>query len=616
MTTTIRIRNVETTKRTINIKAVETRTVRFRGLKGDKGDAGDLQDISGKEDVGVAAALLAGHEGNYAHDEIFHINRVALDLVTGINTGDQDLSGKEDVGAAAAEVAAHEVTFYHDLITHANRAALNLVSGTNTGDQDLSGKEDVGVAQGIVDGHELAYDHADITHANRADLDLVSGTNTGDQDLSALALKTTFEAWRNPSGWINSAGITISYDSVNRRITLTGDLRYMWNGEIKELTSPFVSDAHGTTLDLPYFLFTTDGVTFSWSNSVWTFFDVMAAYVWYGTTNKFAFGELHALMDPSSHQEFHSRIGTYKASGGTLDSYTLNSTTAGNRRPTIAETIVRDEDYQTTLPAVTDDTYTYGYLLGSDFVFVTDYAEIGPVSGGRPQYNLNTGGVWSLANYSNNSYGTLWLIAMPVTSDAGSQKFRFVWVVGQTQSSSLSSQRALSPLNLDFAAFEQIVPEFVFIAKVIIRYIGGNWQWIEATELNGSRSYFSGSAIGSFISAVQTDASLDGTGIVGDPLLVTRDPTDPLMDGVATPGVAAFSARSDHVHPSDTSKADTTHNHDLEYSPLGHNHDLEYDPIGTGASEAASAVSGHESSYDHDSFATLDDAVAMAIALG
>ncbi len=44
------------------------------------------------EAVGAVAAGIAGHLTAYDHTKIDHVNRVALDLVAGNNTGDQDLS--------------------------------------------------------------------------------------------------------------------------------------------------------------------------------------------------------------------------------------------------------------------------------------------------------------------------------------------------------------------------------------------------------------------------------------------------------------------------------------------------------------------------------------------
>jgi hypothetical protein len=74
------------------------------------------QDLSGKENVGVAAGLDSAHTTSFAHGDIAHTNRTALNNVSGVNTGDQDLAG----------------------LVHTNRTELDLVSGTNTGDQTIS----------------------------------------------------------------------------------------------------------------------------------------------------------------------------------------------------------------------------------------------------------------------------------------------------------------------------------------------------------------------------------------------------------------------------------------------------------------------------------------------
>jgi len=52
-------------------------------------------DLSGKENVGVAATLDAAHLANFTHGNIAHSNRADLDAVSNTNTGDQDLSGLE-----------------------------------------------------------------------------------------------------------------------------------------------------------------------------------------------------------------------------------------------------------------------------------------------------------------------------------------------------------------------------------------------------------------------------------------------------------------------------------------------------------------------------------------
>ena len=50
----------------------------------------------------------------------------------------------------------------------------------------------------------------------------------------------------------------------------------------------------------------------------------------------------------------------------------------------------------------------------------------------------------------NNSYMSVWLLAMPTTSDSSSQNYRYIWVQGQANNTALETERSLtvSSLNL------------------------------------------------------------------------------------------------------------------------------------------------------------------------
>ena len=66
----------------------------FNGFDVSESQPADLITISAdkKEDLGVAQSIMDSHELEFDHDRIDHQNRDALDMVSGINTGDQDLS--------------------------------------------------------------------------------------------------------------------------------------------------------------------------------------------------------------------------------------------------------------------------------------------------------------------------------------------------------------------------------------------------------------------------------------------------------------------------------------------------------------------------------------------
>jgi hypothetical protein len=102
-------------------------------------------------------------------------------------------------------------------------------------------------------------------------------------------------------------------------------------------------------------------------------------------------------MNWQSHKEFHETIGTYKSSGGTIPaaSYTLNSTTATDRRPDIDETTIYDEDLPTTNAAVTSKLYTKLTLGNSAVAALTvETAEIIPLSTNNPYYNTFSSPNW------------------------------------------------------------------------------------------------------------------------------------------------------------------------------------------------------------------------------
>jgi len=326
----------------------------------------------------------------------------------------------------------------------------------------------------------------------------------------------------DPTGFINNDGITIDYDSTARTITLTGDLRYSWRGQVKELTSPWVSGAHSATLDSTYFLHSTNGDDFVWSTSIWGFSDVHVSFVWHGTTDKYSIRETHGLMPWQVHEEFHGTVGSYKVSGGTLGGYVLASTTVSERRPTVSATVVKDEDIITSVAELTSSLYTKGYLTGSGVqAFTVETADIVPLSGDTPYYNQFVSPNWVQTLMSNNTYMSVWLVAVPASSDTGSQKYRYIWVQGQT-AGSLLGQQALFPSDLSFGNLTSLFTEFVFCAKIILRYTSANWQIEDVIALTGTRSSFTGAPAGVFLSVVSTDDTLAGDGTAGNPLGVVN----------------------------------------------------------------------------------------------
>ena len=321
---------------------------------------------------------------------------------------------------------------------------------------------------------------------------------------------------QEPTGFVKPEDVGQSYDSTTRKVTLTADCRALWRGApIESLVSGWVSEAHDDVVG-PWFLY-YNGTAFVWSQLAWEFDKVMIAFVDYQTAYKFAIREPHGLMPYQSHRADHKTVGTYRESGGDVSGYVLNSTTAANRRPLISECTIWDEDIKTVNAALTTESYTRMWLSGAAGAvnFATASADIVALTGNNPRYNQFTGGAWQQTLLPNNQYMCLWLMEVPVTDDAGSQAFRHVWLQGQSQGS-LASQQALTTNNLNMGEWGALIPEFVFIQKVIIRYTTGNWIWVETSPLTGSRAVQVSSVSGFFLSSVNHDATLTGSGTTED----------------------------------------------------------------------------------------------------
>ncbi|MBW2647656.1 MAG: hypothetical protein JRE23_16075, partial [Deltaproteobacteria bacterium] len=313
-------------------------------------------------------------------------------------------------------------------------------------------------------------------------------------DHTNYALQEGLDLSGELTGWVNNAGIVLTYDPVARTITLTGDLRYLWRGEMMELTSPWVSDAHDTPLDHGYFLFSVDGKAWTWQADIaWEFKDLQASYVYFGTTDKFALREPHATMDWEAHQEFHETYGTYRKSGGLLTSGTYviqpNSPVDADNTPGVDQTLLKDEDILTTVLALLEGTYTWMWGDDSNQVnwslgnpTIADYITY-------PLYNLN--GV--LTDMGNNGFMNVYVVGMPVTSDVGSQSYRFMFVPGSQRYSSLSLALLEAP-ELNIGNFTAIAPEFNIMLRITLgskssyNSATGKFRIEDVVQIAGSRA--------------------------------------------------------------------------------------------------------------------------------
>jgi hypothetical protein len=356
-------------------------------------------------------------------------------------------------------------------------------------------------------------------------------------DISAVPM-TVLTDTQEPTGWLDPDAVAaaMTYDSTTQKISISGTHSYYWRG-IKTSVTNFVSSAHDNTVGHQYYLSSGDGSTFTWAtDTVWTFDVIMVAFVNYQTAVKFALAESHGLMQWQVHETLHQTIGTYKESGGTLDpaTYTLLSTTAANRRPNVIAAHLHDEDVDSVLAALTSKTYNKFYLSSTATNnFTGETADIVPLLANNPYYNLFSTPNWTQVLMANNSYMCVWLAAMPVTQDAASQAYRYIWIQGQANGN-LASQEALQPASLNLGTLSTESSEIVFLVKIIIRYTGGNWDLYSITNLTGSKFSQVGASAGNYLSAVTTNGSLTGDGTTGNPLSASSGATTATAVGTTT----------------------------------------------------------------------------------
>lgn len=348
----------------------------------------------------------------------------------------------------------------------------------------------------------------------------ITGTLSSQTDLqTALNLKIPYtqnEITEDPTGFIGNP--TVTYDSTTRKITLVGTFTAYYQGElVTALIDGWESPAHADVSD-NYFL-RYDGTNFVFDNVSTDFFQqLQISVVQYQSAYKIALRECHSLMDWRSHFASHVNIGTSKLSGGDFSGYTLASTTAANRRPDISSTTLLDEDLQTINAALTSKAYTQRYLTSTGVKnYTLDAAEIISVTGSQPNYNQWNGSAWVQTAFPVNAYGAIFVLAIPTTSDSGSQKFRYVFVQPQTVSTTLTTIQALTPASLNLGSSTELLPEFNFIGKIIVRYAASNWTLISVEQLKGTK-FNQVATQGQFLSSVATTSPISGDGTSLSPI--------------------------------------------------------------------------------------------------
>jgi hypothetical protein len=278
-------------------------------------------------------------------------------------------------------------------------------------------------------------------------------------------------ALREPTGFEDPKSVGVSYDSAARTITLTqaGGIVYWYQGTRYQLASPWTSSAHTATNGSWFLMFSTGG-SIVWSNTVWDFeANGPVAYVDYNNPVGVSFGvrECHGLMPWQVHRELHDQIGTYRRSGGipTAGTYALNTDTAAAITPGFDAAEILDEDCPSTIPALTEGSYTH-ISIGVAGVITVRTAEpyLTRTTGTYPNWNNATTGADVEA--ATGDFLNVYQILLPATSDAGSQTYRMLFLQPQVAHASLAAAQAEDFRSLSLGNLAGLSPEFVAFTRL------------------------------------------------------------------------------------------------------------------------------------------------------
>ncbi len=363
---------------------------------------------------------------------------------------------------------------------------------------------DVNYTLPLSSGEVLKWDGAQWTNGSD-NTSLISGEGTG---------------FLNPE----SAIMTYNIDLGSRSIILMGAFTAYWKGTpISVMNGGFWQSPEHPVFTGNYYLW-YDGDGFYWSESLPDYNVLQIAYVTVQPFHHFGIRQCHGFTQWQTSRDLHKNVGVSLVSGGSLSSYVLDSTTVDDRRPNVAETVLLDGDSRTTnLQLLKTDNagnpYTWFYWNGTTPTVVASQSGIIMIGGmtSAPQYNLDLGAHnYTTTDFLPNTYGKIFVLAIPVTSDDNSLQYRYVFINPQQNSNSLTTIQAVKFSDLYLGSFLSSLPEFLPVAEIIISYPGiAGWTLHSVSSLSGS----------SIIQTLPllTSVSTDNTTVIGSGL-----PANPL----------------------------------------------------------------------------------------
>jgi hypothetical protein len=258
-----------------------------------------------------------------------------------------------------------------------------------------------------------------------------------------------------PQGFVNRLDSIISFNDSTRTFTIAPsgasyDI-YIEGIKVTKTTSESIVIPTGTALN--YLHFDTDTGLLSNKTTSFNFdTDVPIAYIhWNSDINQSTFfgEERHGIrMDSMTHKWIHYTFGMQYIDGLSIGGYTLlgNGSSNSHAQINISDGTLYQEDIiinitdgnngieftQQLNPIAYVPVY---YHFGSTGQWVRDISTPYPLkyNATRAQYNLYSGGTWTIPNVTNNRYFAMWIVATNDINDP------VLAIMGQREDSSLIS---------------------------------------------------------------------------------------------------------------------------------------------------------------------------------
>lgn len=273
-----------------------------------------------------------------------------------------------------------------------------------------------------------------------------------------------------PTGWVDKAHTTLSYNASTRVVTVTAGASgaVFWSGGVRySIGANVAKTVTHTNVTGTHFVYFDSSTTLQVSTSAWTIDSttVPTCAVYYNATAGAGvlFDERHGCtMDAATHKNLHQTRGSQIVSGFGISGYTLSPTSPSDAANDfdVATGVVADEDLQTTVPALSAgaSAYRVWWRTGASGDWTWDTTTL-PFTVGTTyvHYNQNTGSTWQKTELGNNNWVNMWVLATPsLTANHG-----LIVVMGQAVHTALVNAQAeafsalalgTSPAWTEFAA--------------------------------------------------------------------------------------------------------------------------------------------------------------------